>query len=52
MAFQCARFSSEPEIVNASTNSPPLRQGSKGDGVRVLQLGPSDHWPLIAEVER
>jgi len=38
MAFQCARFSSEPDIVRASTNSPPLRQGSRGEGVRVLQL--------------
>src|SRR5262249_60800021 len=38
MALQCARFSSEPDIVRASTNSPPLRQGSHGDGVRVLQL--------------
>jgi peptidoglycan hydrolase-like protein with peptidoglycan-binding domain len=39
MALQCARFSSEPDIVRASTNSPPLRQGSPhADGVRVLQL--------------
>ena len=38
MAFQCTRFSSEPDIVRASTNGPPLRQGSHGDGVRVLQL--------------
>jgi peptidoglycan hydrolase-like protein with peptidoglycan-binding domain len=38
MGLQCARFSSEPDIVSASTNSPPLRQGSRGDGVRVLQL--------------
>ncbi len=38
MALECARFSSEPDIVRASTNSPPLRQGSRGDGVRVLQL--------------
>ncbi len=38
MALQCARFSSEPDIVRASTNSPPLRQGSRGEGVRVLQL--------------
>jgi peptidoglycan hydrolase-like protein with peptidoglycan-binding domain len=38
MALQCARFSSEPDIVRAATNSPPLRQGSRGDGVRVLQL--------------
>ena len=38
MALQCARFSSEPDIVRASTNSPPLRRGSHGDGVHVLQL--------------
>lgn len=38
MTLQCARFSSEPDIVRASTNSPPLRQGSRGDGVRVLQF--------------
>lgn len=38
MALQCARFSSEPDIVLASTNSPPLRRGSHGDGVQVLQL--------------
>ena len=38
MALQCARFSSEPDIVRASTNSPPLRRGSQGDGVHVLQL--------------
>ena len=38
MALQCARFSSEPDIVRASTNSPPLRRGSHGDGVRTVQL--------------
>lgn len=38
MALKSARFSSEPDIVHASANSPPLRQGSHGDGVRVLQL--------------
>jgi peptidoglycan hydrolase-like protein with peptidoglycan-binding domain len=38
MALQCARFSSEPDIVRASTNSPPLRRGAHGDGVHVLQL--------------
>src|SRR4029450_9949808 len=38
MALQCALFSSEPDIVRASTNSPPLRRGSHGDGVHVLQL--------------
>jgi peptidoglycan hydrolase-like protein with peptidoglycan-binding domain len=34
----CARFSSEPDLVKASTNSPPLRQGARGDGVRALQM--------------
>jgi peptidoglycan hydrolase-like protein with peptidoglycan-binding domain len=38
MPLQCARFSSEPDIVRASTNSPPLRRGTQGDGVRALQL--------------
>lgn len=38
MAFRCARFSSEPDIVRASANNPCLRQGSQGEGVRVLQL--------------
>jgi peptidoglycan hydrolase-like protein with peptidoglycan-binding domain len=38
MAFICARFSSEPDVVKASTNSPPMRQGAKGEGVRTLQL--------------
>ena len=38
MALQCARFSSGPDIVRAATNSPPLRRGSHGDGVHVLQL--------------
>lgn len=34
----CARFSSERDLVNASTNSPPLRQGARGDGVKALQM--------------
>jgi peptidoglycan hydrolase-like protein with peptidoglycan-binding domain len=38
MNFKCARFSSETEIVKASNNAPPLRQGAQGDGVAVLQL--------------
>jgi peptidoglycan hydrolase-like protein with peptidoglycan-binding domain len=38
MALQCARFSSEPDIGRAAKNSPPLRRGSRGDGVRALQL--------------
>ena len=41
MNFQCARFSSEPEIVRAAADRPPLRQGAHGDGVRVLQ------WALL-----
>jgi peptidoglycan hydrolase-like protein with peptidoglycan-binding domain len=38
MTLNCARFSGEPEIVKASNNAPPLRQGAHGDGVVVLQL--------------
>lgn len=36
--IQCARFSSEPDLVKASSNSPPLRQGAGGEGVRALQM--------------
>jgi len=36
--LQCTRFSSEPDLVKASSNSPPLRQGARGDGVRALQM--------------
>jgi hypothetical protein len=36
--LQCARFSSEPDLVKASSNSPPMRQGARGDGVRGLQM--------------
>lgn len=36
--LQCARFSSEPDLVKASSNSPPMRQGARGDGVRALQM--------------
>ena len=38
MAFLCARFSGNPEIVKAGSNSPPLRQGSRGEAVRILQM--------------
>jgi peptidoglycan hydrolase-like protein with peptidoglycan-binding domain len=38
MSFQCARFSSEPEIVRAAADSPALREGARGDGVVALQL--------------
>ena len=38
MAFRCARFSGEPEIVKAAADAPALRQGMSGDGVRALQL--------------
>ncbi len=36
--LQCARFSSEPDLVKASSNSPPIRQGARGNGVRALQI--------------
>jgi peptidoglycan hydrolase-like protein with peptidoglycan-binding domain len=36
--LHCSRFSSEPDLVKASSNSPPLRQGARGDGVRALQM--------------
>lgn len=38
MALICGRLSGEPEITRAWANSPPLRQGARGEGVRVLQL--------------
>jgi peptidoglycan hydrolase-like protein with peptidoglycan-binding domain len=38
MTFQCGRFSSNADMVRASQNMPPFRQGSKGEGVRVLQM--------------
>ncbi len=40
--LQCARFSSEPDVVKASTNSPPLRLGARGNGVRAVQLALTD----------
>ncbi len=36
--LHCGRFSSEPDLVKASSNSPPMRQGARGAGVRALQL--------------
>jgi peptidoglycan hydrolase-like protein with peptidoglycan-binding domain len=36
--LQCSRFSDEPDLVKASSNSPALRQGASGAGVRALQL--------------
>ena len=38
MVFVCARFSTNPTIVRASHNSPSLKQGAQGEGVRVLQM--------------
>lgn len=38
MALVCGRLSGNPDIVKASSNMPPLKMGSKGEGVRVLQL--------------
>lgn len=40
--LKCARFSSEPDLVKASSNSPPLRQGARGEGVRGLQMALMD----------
>ncbi len=38
MTFQCARFSSNKDVVKASQNSPPFRQGSQGEGIRIIQM--------------
>lgn len=38
MALACTRFTSEPTLVKASSNAPPLRQGASGPGVKALQL--------------
>ena len=38
MSLVCGRLSGNPDIVKASMNAPPLKQGSRGEGVRVLQL--------------
>jgi peptidoglycan hydrolase-like protein with peptidoglycan-binding domain len=36
--LRCGRLSSESDLVKASSNSPPMRQGARGTGVRALQL--------------
>jgi peptidoglycan hydrolase-like protein with peptidoglycan-binding domain len=38
MPFACSRFSSDADIDRASRNNPPLRQGMRNDGVRVVQM--------------
>lgn len=38
MALVCGRLSGNADIVKASMNAPPMKQGSHGEGVRVLQL--------------
>lgn len=38
MTLVCGRLSGNPDIVKASMNAPPLKQGARGEGVRVLQL--------------
>jgi peptidoglycan hydrolase-like protein with peptidoglycan-binding domain len=38
MVLACSRFSSNPQVVTAASNNPPLKQGAQGEGVRVLQL--------------
>ncbi len=37
MALTIARFSTTPQLVAASENSPPLKQGATGEAVAVLQ---------------
>jgi peptidoglycan hydrolase-like protein with peptidoglycan-binding domain len=38
MALVCGRLSGNADVVKASMNAPPMRQGSRGEGVKVLQL--------------
>ncbi|MEM8813122.1 MAG: peptidoglycan-binding domain-containing protein [Pseudomonadota bacterium] len=38
MALVSPRFRSSPELVNASNNAPPMRNGSRGRGVHLLQF--------------
>ncbi len=38
MTLVCGRFSGCPQVVQASMNAPPLKQGAQGEGVKVLQL--------------
>ncbi len=38
MAFACSRFSSNAQVMAAAANNPPLKQGTQGEGVRILQL--------------
>lgn len=38
MNLVCGRLSGEPDIVKASSNSPPMRLGARGEGVRALQM--------------
>ena len=38
MALVCGRLSGNADIVKASMNAPPMKQGAHGEGVKVLQL--------------
>jgi peptidoglycan hydrolase-like protein with peptidoglycan-binding domain len=38
MTLLCARFSSNPDLLKASINSPAMHQGAHCEGVRVLQM--------------
>ena len=37
MPFQTLRFGSDPQLLAASTNKPPLQKGATGEGVAILQ---------------
>jgi peptidoglycan hydrolase-like protein with peptidoglycan-binding domain len=37
MALTIARFASTPELVAASENNPPLKQGASGEAVAIVQ---------------
>ena len=38
MPLSCGRLSGNADIVKASNNAPPLAQGARNEGVRVLQM--------------
>ena len=42
MTLVCGRLSGNADVVKASMNTPPMKQGAKGEGVKVLQLALMD----------
>ena len=43
------RMGSNSQLQNAATNSPPLRSGAKGDGVKIVQDVLADMWFNLAK---